>query len=67
LELREQLQEAGRLAWELERRVRRPVLPERVALQREQQASQQSPQALEQVSALQVWAERARQPEEAWI
>lgn len=65
LELQEQLQEAGRLVWEQQQRAQRRVLPERVALQRGQQASQQSPQALEQVSALQVWPEQARQPEEA--
>jgi hypothetical protein len=56
LALQEQLQEAGRPVWE-QQRAQRPVLPQR-------QASQQSPQALEQVSAPQVWAARARLPEE---
>jgi hypothetical protein len=63
LELQEQLQEAGRLVWVQQQRAPQPVLPERAALQREQQASQRSPQVLEQVSALQVRAEQARQPE----
>src|SRR5712671_4779859 len=39
LELREQSQEGGRLVWE-QQRAPRQVLPERAALQREQQASQ---------------------------
>jgi hypothetical protein len=67
LELQEQLQGAGRLVWE-QQRARLPVLLEGVALQREQQASQRSPQVLEQVSALQVRTEQARQaqlPQEA--
>jgi hypothetical protein len=63
LALQEQLQEAGRLVWEQQQRAQRPVLPERAALQREQQASQQSPPVLEQVSVPQVWAERARLPQ----
>jgi len=67
LELREQSQEGGRLVWE-QQRAPRQVLPERAALQREQQASQQSPQALEQVSAQPERAEQAWQaqlPQEA--
>jgi hypothetical protein len=67
LELQEQLKGAGRLVWE-QQRARLPVLLEGVALQREQQASQRSPQVLEQVSALQVRTEQARQaqlPQEA--
>jgi hypothetical protein len=63
LELQEQLQEAGRLVWMQQQRAPQPVLPERAALQREQQASQQSPPVLEQVSVPQVWAERARLPQ----
>ncbi len=43
----------------------RPVLPEPAALQQEQQASRQSPQVLEQVSALQVLAAQAQLPQEA--
>jgi hypothetical protein len=68
LELREQSQEGGRLVWVQQQRVPRPVLPERAALQREQQVSQQSPQALEQVSAQPERAEQAWQaqlPQEA--
>ena len=64
LELREQSQEGGRLVWE-QQRAPRQVLPERAALQREQQASQQSPQALEQVSAQPERAEQAQLPPEA--
>src|SRR5712671_6451487 len=64
LELREQSQQGGRLVWE-QQRAPRQVLPERAALQREQQASQQSPQALEQVSAQLERAEQARLPPEA--
>jgi hypothetical protein len=64
LELREQSQEGGRLVWE-QQRAPRQVLPERAALQREQQASQQSPQALEQVSAQSERAEQAQLPQEA--
>src|SRR6266404_4146285 len=60
LELREQSQEGGRLVWE-QQRAPRQVLPERPALQREQQASQQSLQVLEQVSAQRARAEQARQ------
>jgi hypothetical protein len=68
LELQEQLQEAGRLVWVQQQRAPQPVLPERAALQREQQASQQSLQVLEQVSAQRVRPEQARQaqlPQEA--
>jgi hypothetical protein len=64
-ELREQLEEAWRLVWEQQQRARLPVLPERAALQPEQQSSPQSPQALEQVSALPAREERARLPEKA--
>jgi len=64
LELREQSQEGGRLVWE-QQRAPRQVLPERAALQREQQASQQSPQALEQVSAQPERAGQAPLPQEA--
>jgi len=51
-----------------QQRAPQPVLPERAALHREQQASQQSPQALEQVSAQPERAEQAWQaqlPQEA--
>src|SRR5258706_3066230 len=60
LELREQSQEGGRLVWE-QQRAPRQGLPERAALQREHEASQESPQALEQVSAQPEWAEQAWQ------
>jgi len=67
LELQEHLQEAGRQVWVQQQRAPQPVLPERAALQREQQASQQSLQVLEQVSAQRVRPEQARQapPQEA--
>ena len=66
-ELVSQVQEAAPRALEAQQQVQQPVLPERVPTQqaqRERQASPQSPQVEQQVSALQASPERAPPLEE---